>query len=137
MLSDYYIANRMVYKTISMIKYNQNFKLCNVTTNSDVINFITKLVDKTEHNKKKINDLICSVTNNSIIEQIYILDLIILHMAICEFIYFTNIPTKVTINEYIEITKRFSTKKSKNFVNVILDNVLKNLYQENKIHKFY
>jgi N utilization substance protein B len=56
-------------------------------------------------------------------------------MAITEFLYFDQIPTKVTMNEAIEIAKRFSTKKSGNFVNGILDSALEQLKKENRIDK--
>ena len=56
-------------------------------------------------------------------------------MGICEYLYFSSIPTKVTINEYIEVAKRYSTQQSAQFVNGVLDNVLKDLMKENLIHK--
>jgi N utilization substance protein B len=56
-------------------------------------------------------------------------------MALCEILYFPSIPVKVTLNEYIEISKYFSTPKSKVFINGILDKIIKNLKQNNKIKK--
>jgi N utilization substance protein B len=68
-------------------------------------------------------------------ERIAALDLIILQMGVCEFLYFETIPTKVTINEYIDLAKGYSTPQSGQFVNGLLDNIHKELTAENKIEK--
>ena len=68
-------------------------------------------------------------------DRIATLDLIILQMGVCEFLYFDTIPTKVTINEYIDIAKAYSTPQSGQFVNGLLDNIHKELTAENKIEK--
>ena len=68
-------------------------------------------------------------------DRIASLDLIILQMGVCEFLYFETIPTKVTINEYIDLAKAYSTVQSGQFVNGLLDNIHKELTAENKIHK--
>jgi N utilization substance protein B len=68
-------------------------------------------------------------------DRIASLDLIILQMGICEFLYFETIPTKVTINEYIDLAKEYSTPQSGQFVNGLLDNLHKELTTENKIQK--
>jgi N utilization substance protein B len=61
--------------------------------------------------------------------------MLLMDMGICEFLYFPTIPTKVTINEYIDLAKTYSTPQSGQFVNGILDNILKDLNEEQKIHK--
>jgi len=68
-------------------------------------------------------------------ERVALIDLILLRMGICEMLYFPTIPTKVTINEYIEIAKVYSTLQSGQFVNGVLDNILKELEKEDKITK--
>lgn len=68
-------------------------------------------------------------------DRIASLDLIILQMGVCEFLYFETIPTKVTINEYIDIAKDYSTPQSGQFVNGLLDNIHKELTAANKIEK--
>lgn len=68
-------------------------------------------------------------------ERIALLDMILIKMGICELLYFETIPTKVTINEYIELAKEYSTEQSGHFVNGILDNIHKELQSQNKIHK--
>ncbi|MEO6583435.1 MAG: transcription antitermination factor NusB, partial [Ferruginibacter sp.] len=68
-------------------------------------------------------------------DRIAALDLIILQMGVCEFLYFDTIPTKVTINEYIDLAKDYSTVQSGQFINGLLDNIHKELVSENKIEK--
>jgi N utilization substance protein B len=79
--------------------------------------------------------LIKQHTVNWDIERIAYIDNLILELALCEFLYFPSIPTKVTMNEYIELSKYYSTEKSRNFINGILDKALKDLKKENKIQK--
>ncbi len=68
-------------------------------------------------------------------ERVAIIDLILLRMGVCELLYFPTIPTKVTINEYIDLAKMYSTPQSGQFVNGVLDNLLKELSNEGKIRK--
>lgn len=68
-------------------------------------------------------------------ERVAQIDLILLKMGVAELLYFPTIPTKVTINEYIEIAKNYSTPQSGQFVNGVLDNLLKELTTANKIRK--
>jgi len=68
-------------------------------------------------------------------ERIATLDMILMQMGLCEFLYFETIPPRVTINEYIDLAKDYSTPQSGHFVNGILDNIHKELLSDNKIHK--
>ncbi|MEO8820268.1 MAG: transcription antitermination factor NusB [Ginsengibacter sp.] len=68
-------------------------------------------------------------------ERIALLDMILLKMGLCELLYFETIPTKVTINEYIDMAKEYSTEQSGHFVNGILDSIHKELLTQNKIQK--
>ncbi|MEO5908991.1 MAG: transcription antitermination factor NusB [Ginsengibacter sp.] len=68
-------------------------------------------------------------------ERIALLDMILIKMGVCELLFFETIPTKVTINEYIDLAKEYSTEQSGHFVNGILDNIHKELLSQNKIHK--
>jgi len=68
-------------------------------------------------------------------ERVALVDLLLLRMGVCEFLYFPTIPTKVTINEYIELAKTYSTPQSGHFVNGVLDNILKDLEKDNKVSK--
>jgi len=68
-------------------------------------------------------------------ERIAALDMILMKMGVAEFLYFETIPPKVTINEYIELAKEYSTQQSGQFINGILDNIHKDLVQQKKLHK--
>ena len=68
-------------------------------------------------------------------DRIATLDMILMQMGVCEFLFFETIPPKVTINEYIDLAKDYSTEQSGHFVNGILDNIHKELVAENKMHK--
>ena len=68
-------------------------------------------------------------------ERIAVLDMLLMRMGVCEFLYFETIPPKVTINEYIDLAKEYSTPQSGQFVNGILDNIHKELVQDDKMHK--
>lgn len=80
-------------------------------------------------------ELIKPKLNNWDADRIAALDLILLQMGVCEFLYFETIPTKVTINEYIDLAKAYSTPQSGQFVNGLLDNIHKELQGENKLEK--
>lgn len=80
-------------------------------------------------------ELIAPKLNNWDADRIASLDMILMQMGVCEFLYFETIPTKVTINEYIDLAKDYSTPQSGHFVNGILDNLRKDLVENDKIHK--
>ena len=80
-------------------------------------------------------ELIEPKLNNWDKERVALIDMLLLRMAVCEFLYFPTIPTKVTINEYIDIAKQYSLPQSGQFVNGVLDNLLKELEKEHLIRK--
>lgn len=127
-INDLYIAHFMVYKTLNIINPNtyKNFKIYDVYKDGYSKNFIQSLFRKTILYRKEFNSLIKKTSTYLELERSSIIDLIILHMSVCELIYFPSIPPLVTINEYIEITKIYSTNKSKYFINRILDKLLRN-----------
>lgn len=92
---------------------------------------LKELYESSDENDK----LIEPVLKNWEMDRVAKMDMILLKMAICEFRGFPSIPTKVTLNEYVEISKNYSTDKSKEFVNGILDNLMKQLQTEGKIVK--
>ncbi len=85
--------------------------------------------------RKEIDEYIVKVAENWKLERIAILDKILIEMAVAEMLHFANIPTKVSINEAIEIAKAYSTDKSGKFINGVLDNILSLLEKEKKIKK--
>ena len=93
------------------------------------------LLQKTCEHDTELLQLIEPTLKNWDAERLAIIDMILLKMAICEFIYFPTIPTKVTLNEYVEVAKLYSTPKSKDFVNGILDRLMKSLQEQGRIQK--
>ncbi|HRN79114.1 MAG TPA: transcription antitermination factor NusB [Ferruginibacter sp.] len=94
-------------------------------------NLLTTVIEKRDYTLGLIKPRL----KNWDAERIAALDLILLQMGICEFLYFETIPTRVTINEYIDLAKAYSTEQSGQFVNGLLDNIHKDLMAENKIEK--
>lgn len=97
--------------------------------------FITKLFGFSVRRGEEYQNYVTSITKNWEAERIALMDTLIMRLAIAELINFSAIPVKVTINEYIEISKVFSTPKSNTFINGILDKVLTNLEKEGRISK--
>lgn len=103
--------------------------------NQNVKEFACKLVRLAYQHRDDIDNYIKSKALNWDFDRIAILDKLILRMSICEFLFFDDIPPKVSIDEAIEISKKFSTEKSGKFINGILDSVLLELRQQDKINK--
>ncbi len=97
--------------------------------------FIQDLFRETINHDEEFGKLIGDNTNNWEKERICLMDMIILKMALTEFVCFSAIPVKVTMNEYIEISKYFSTPKSRIFVNGILDKLAKKMTESGAINK--
>ena len=93
------------------------------------------LFKKTLLNRSKFNEEISTKTVNWDSDRIASLDAILLQMAICEFQKFPSIPVKVTINEFLEIAKEYSTPKSSFFINGILDKIVKEYESDGKLNK--
>ena len=92
---------------------------------------LNTVLDKNEH----LESFVVPRLKNWDAERIAALDMIIMKMGVAEFLYFDTIPPKVTINEYIDIAKEYSTQQSGQFVNGILDNIHKELVQKGELHK--
>jgi len=101
----------------------------------DEIPFVKTLLRKTIANDKENVLLIDDLTKNWELDRIAKMDIILMKMAITELQEFNNIPKKVTLNEYIEISKFYSTPKSSGFINGILDKAIDRLDKEQKIQK--
>lgn len=97
--------------------------------------FVLKLFRKTIINSEEYAVLIAKYADNWEFDRIAILDVILFKMALAEFMEFPSIPVKVTINEYIEISKEYSTPKSRQFINGLLDKIAVDLKKEGKINK--
>ena len=95
---------------------------------AEIFAFMQKIVKKTVDNIDYIDELITSVTINWRLERMTYIDKNILRLGIAEILYFPEIPPKVSMNEYIDIAKKFSTDEAGKFVNGILDKIAKGEY---------
>jgi N utilization substance protein B len=97
--------------------------------------FLLQLYRKTIVKSKEFEKMIDEKASNWELDRIALMDIILIKMALAEFIEFPSIPVKVTMNEYIELSKYYSTPKSRVFINGILDNMITDLKKENKLVK--
>ncbi len=98
-------------------------------------NYAQDLLVAVLEKKEVCEELIHAKLQNWDPERTALLDMIMMRMGICEFLYFDTIPPKVTINEYIDLAKEYSTPQSGHFVNGILDSIHKDLVADNKLNK--
>ena len=101
----------------------------------DVIDFASILFQKVAEHKEELDADVAIAVENWDFTRIALLDRLVLRMALCELLYFDEIPPKVSINEAIELAKTYSTGKSGVFVNGILDALYQKYKSENRIHK--
>ncbi|MFA9290537.1 MAG: transcription antitermination factor NusB [Solirubrobacteraceae bacterium] len=125
-LDDLHIANTMVHATIESFRENsrEDLKLLRVYKDEQDKEFAINLFRETIEREKEIREIIHQKSTNWEIERIAPIDLVILQMALTEILYFTDIPHKVSINEYVEIAKNYSSPNSTDFINGILDNTI-------------
>lgn len=97
--------------------------------------FAVRLLNNTVYHADEFNRLIGEYTQNWDADRIALLDVIEMRMALCEMLHFPSIPVKVTMNEYIDLAKSFSTPKSNVFINGILDKILADLQKTGRILK--
>jgi N utilization substance protein B len=97
--------------------------------------FAKSLLTTTLEKKEYCAELIKPKLKNWDADRIAVLDMVLMRMGVCELLYFETIPTKVTINEYIDLAKDYSTPQSGQFVNGILDNIHKEMLEAGKIKK--
>ena len=103
--------------------------------NDDDREFALKLLRKVILNNEKLDNEIDGKTPNWDKDRIADIDMIILKIGIAEFLYFSSIPERATINECLEISKEYSTPKSSSFINGILDKLVKEYTKEGKLNK--
>lgn len=128
--------NTLILKQIKQLKSaNDTLVLPKVYKDEDDKEFVKNLFRKTVLNEVELSKEYIDKTPNWDVERIAEMDTIILKMAICELLKFPSIPAKVTINEYLEIAKEYSTPKSSIFINGILDNLVKEFERDNKLSK--
>ena len=134
-LDDKSLIIGVVKRTIKALPTDKSFAEAYYPDDDTIYNFGETLLNKVYKDDRYLEEVIQPALKNWDMERLALIDMILLKMAICEFLQFSSIPTKVTLNEYVDIAKNYSTAKSKDFVNGILDRILKKLDQEGKIKK--
>ena len=136
-IDDYPVVNTFLLKVISKIdpKKNDSLPFPDLPKNSDDFKFGTRLFKKVISSNLDLNKELEGRTPNWDSKRIAMIDLILIKMATVELLYFPEIPKKVTINEYVEISKDYSTPKSKIFINGILDKIVKDFELSNRLVK--
>ena len=136
-VDDIPLVNTQIVKQLRQIKPDSphSFAVPELYKDDEDRDFAKELFRKTVLNESELAKEYIDKTPNWDTERIAEIDTIILKMAICEFLKFPSIPVKVTINEYLEIAKEYSTPKSSIFINGILDNLVKEFQAAKKLNK--
>ena len=136
-VDDIPIVNTFLLKHFKKAKqsHSQSFFLPNLLKDEDDMKFALQLLSKTLLKDEALEKEIEGKTPNWDKDRIAEVDSILLKMAICELLHFSSIPERVTINEYLEIAKEYSTPKSSIFINGILDKLTKEYKAEGKLNK--
>ncbi|MGO4818118.1 transcription antitermination factor NusB [Flavobacterium sp. W22_SRS_FP1] len=136
-IDDIPLVNTHIMKQLKAMKpiMDDNFTVPKVYKDSEDKAFVKDLFRKTVLNEAELAKEFVDKTPGWDSDRIAEVDTIILKMAICEFLKFPSIPFKVTLNEYLELAKEYSTPKSSIFINGILDNLVKELEANKKMIK--
>jgi N utilization substance protein B len=128
----------MIEKTLKKFKADsdQNIQLMPLFKNEEDEDFVKILFRKAVLHNTRCSELIDKNTTNWEVERIALMDILVMQLAITEILEFPEIPVKVTLNEYIEIAKYYCTSKSSNFVNGILDNIVREIRENGVLNKF-
>lgn len=131
------VVNTQIIKELKAIKSSddKSFTVSRLYKDAEDKAFVSDLFRKVILNETELAKEYINKTPNWDTDRIAEIDTIILKMAIAEFLKFPSIPVKVTINEYLEIAKEYSTPKSSIFINGILDNLVKEFQTSNKLNK--
>lgn len=132
------IEKSMVVKTLKTFEETSGpeVPLLDISSNwEEDKQFFQELYDKAVGEDKQLEEIVSEKIKNWDIERVATVDKIVLKMAVAEMLYFPSIPVKVTINEYIELSKLYSTPKSKQFINGILDAIAEELTKAGRIRK--
>ena len=134
-VDDIPFVNTWVVRSLTKQKSANVFKLGSLYKNQDDQDFVTDLFKKVILNHHSFENDIKIHTPNWETDRIADMDMILIKMGVCEFLNFPFIPTKVSINEYIEIAKDYSSEKSGYFVNGVLDKLSREFLKDKKIVK--
>jgi N utilization substance protein B len=134
-VDDIPFVNTWVVKTLSKCKEEKTFVLGKLYKDKEDEDFVSDLFKKMVLKQKTFEQDITDKTPNWETDRIADIDMILIKMAITEFVNFASIPVRVTINEYIEIAKDYSTTKSSYFINGVLDKISKEFLKDKRIVK--
>ena len=136
-LDDLPLVNTAILKYLNKLKESaaQETKLPKLFKSEEDEEFAIALLRKVYVNDEELAGEMLGKTPNWDKERIAEIDTILIKMAICEFLHFSSIPVKVTINEYLEIAKEYSTPKSSIFINGVLDKLSKEYQEEKRLNK--
>ena len=134
-VDDIPFVNTWIIKSLNQLKPNQLFEVGNLYKDDDDKKFVVDLFRKVVLNHKDFEKEIENKTPNWDTDRIAEIDMILIKMAISEFLKFPSIPTSVTINEYIEIAKDYSSEKSSFFINGVIDKILKDFTATKRLYK--
>jgi len=134
-VDDIPFVNTWVVKSLSKCKAHKTFMLGSLYKDKDDEDFVGSLFKKTVLKQKDFEADIEEKTPNWESDRIAEIDMILIKMSLTEFVHFPSIPTRVTINEYIEISKDYSTEKSSYFINGVLDKISKDFLKNKRIVK--
>lgn len=116
--------------------FNGEFKMQPLLKDEkDDLEFMSALFNKTIVYHQQFEELIGRHTQNWEVDRIANMDMLLMEMALAEILYIPNVPVKASLNEYIDISKEYSTPNSKTFVNGVLDKIIAELKRDNKINK--
>lgn len=133
---DIYVVNAAVVKTLKSIEENKPLKLIPLFKDKEEdTEFCLTLFRKTILHEAEYEEMIRNKAQNWEVDRIAMMDIILMKMAIAEILEMPSIPVKVTLNEYIDLSKLFSTPKSNAFVNGILDKLVADFRAQNRIVK--
>jgi len=134
-VDDIPVVNTQILKQLKQITEKSEFRVSSLFKDEDDREYATLLFKKTVLNESEFAKEYIDKTPNWDVDRIAEMDTILLKMAICELLKFPSIPVKVTINEFLEIAKEYSTPKSSIFINGILDNLVKNYQSTGRMNK--
>jgi len=105
------------------------------TLNNHIMDFSTDIIEKTYNHQCKLDTIITSGLVDRNLDRVPLLEKVLIRMALCELLYFPDIPVEVTLNEAVDLSKEFTSIKSSRFINGILDTLVKMLEKDQKIKK--
>ena len=136
-IDDLPVVNTYLLKQLRKLRANDlsSLNFPSVEEKKEDIAFGQSLYEKVVANNEFLDDEFKGKTPNWDPDRIALMDRMLIKIAIAELIYFPEIPPKVTLNEYLEIAKEYSTPKSNQFINGVLDKLVKEYIQNNRMHK--